>query len=739
MAAENETLRSEEWFLEQMEKNPMELEPLVTWLRTLYKNGAFKQADSSAELLQDTLMDRCAEVWKDIPPSSGERETPLSARQALQVLEMRAGWNERNPAFRKKSERQADEILGASPESRALIQNAGFDGAVPLTECFKRLNVLRALKPGVLCYDKTWGGGVVKDVDIFYKRVTIDFEEKAHHQMSFNYAGETLQILDSDHLFSRTRKDPEGIKKLIEEDAAEIIRITLRSFGPMSIAQIQEALVPRVMPETAWKKFWDAARKALKKDPLVDIPAKRSEPITLLDKEKGYDDEWFKALASERGMKKLLTTIEELRKEADRATISPEHMAVVGERLAFVIKGAEGHHPGWHALAILEALEFDVDAEFVDTRKELSDLMQEAPFLAAVKELPARELKRFLARLNAMDTETTEALLLRLLPKLDISTLNEAMDLLISTGREEKCATIFRDQTTESQEAGVMLLYWLMRHDDKLQAWSLGSLPDLARWILRILNEDFMGDELKTQNQLKSRFEQSSWMKPVLEAMEESERIEFVRAVKSSMAWSTIDKRSILATMVKLQPELEAILAAKDETKGTKRTSASVTSIRSYEERQVQLARIINVEIPAVAKEIGVAREYGDLSENHEYKAAKEKQALLLRRRGELEQMLEQIRPFDFQGVDSSRAGQGTSVELQMLDGRLEVYNILGVWDRDEALNIISSDSALARAVEGHKQGESVMIPTEDGEQPCKILFVGPLPPPVKEWLKTQM
>ena len=338
-----------------------------------------------------------------------------------------------------------------------------------------------------------------------------------------------------------------------------------------------------------------------------------------------------------------------------------------------------------------------------------------------------------------MDPERTSGLLLALIPKLDISTLNEALELLISTGKEDECAAIFRDLTVESQEAGVMVLYWLMRHDDKLTAWSLGTLPDLARWILRVVNEDFMGEELKVQNQLKGRFEQSAWMKPVLDAMAESEMNEFVRSIKASMAWPTIDKRSILATMVKLQPSLQVIVASKDEVKGRTRTAAAVTSFRSYEERQAKLINIINVEIPAVAKEIGIAREYGDLSENHEYKAAKEKQALLLRRRAEFEQMLEQIRPFDFQGVDTSRVGQGTCVELQYVSGALETFNILGVWDRDEELNIISSDSALARALEGHKQGENALIPTEEGEQPCKILFVGVLPAAVKEWLKSQM
>ena len=69
-----------------------------------------------------------------------------------------------------------------------------------LKECLRRMTVLIALKPGVLCHDKTWGFGVIQRADDFYERVHVDFDKKSGHQMSFAYAAETLDLIGDDHL-----------------------------------------------------------------------------------------------------------------------------------------------------------------------------------------------------------------------------------------------------------------------------------------------------------------------------------------------------------------------------------------------------------------------------------------------------------------------------------------------------------------------------------------------------------
>lgn len=710
--------RTEDWFLTQLEEPEIPVDDLVAWLGEQRGAENREQVESLAELLQETLQERDA------------------SERALEVLRLRASWHEKEARFRKSCQEQALDILGSAPEHRAVIQNVGFDTDIPVSECFRRLDVLQSLEPGVLCYDKTWGFGIVRKADWFYKRVDIDFDRKPEHHMSFGYAAETLELLDDDHLLARRHKDPDGFQALCKDDPAEVVRIALRSFGPLSAAQLAEMLVPDIVAEDAWKRFWDTARKHLKKDPLVEMPAKRSEPIWLRKKEKAYDEEWFRALAAERKMPRILELVDEFRSETRTKDISQAQLAVIGDRLAFVVKGAGRKKPGLVVQSVLVAEDLGVSGEHVDVPRHVEEFLMAPAFLAAVRAVPARDVRKFVGHLHGHEPDRTIELLLAVLSLLDLTALNEAMELLLAQGQEEACAAIFRDLTVEKEDADVEVLYWLYRHPEYLQKWALGTLPDLARWILRALDKDHSGERLKTQNQLRTRFEDKAWLKSVLEQMSESERRDLVRRVKDNRGWSSMDKRSVLGGIIKQFPELEEVLVSREEAASAKMERGPVTSFRSYRERQAQLEKIVNVEIPRVSREIAKARSYGDLSENHEYKAAKEMQGLLMRRQAELEEMLHTVRPTKFDEARPEVAGQATGVTLQYADGREERYFILGVWDRDEALGIISSESRMAQALEGRRRDEEISVPSENGQATCRITEITGLSDEVRQWIE---
>ena len=147
-----------------------------------------------------------------------------------------------------------------------------------------------------------------------------------------------------------------------------------------------------------------------------------------------------------------------------------------------------------------------------------------------------------------------------------------------------------------------------------------------------------------------------------------------------------------------------------------------------------QLRKIVEIDIPKNSKEIGIARSYGDLRENSEYKAAKEHQNILMRRQEEYEADLQQVQGTDFSAFVAEVAGVGTSVHIKDSAGAEERYNILGEWDGDEELSIISSKSALAQALTGHKAGDDVVIPEVTGEKKAKILEVTRLSDAVRKW-----
>ena len=114
------------------------------------------------------------------------------------------------------------------------------------------------------------------------------------------------------------------------------------------------------------------------------------------------------------------------------------------------------------------------------------------------------------------------------------------------------------------------------------------------------------------------------------------------------------------------------------------KSEALIVSWSSLEKRKAEYEELVNKKIPENSKEIGVARSYGDLRENFEFKAAKEMQAVLMRRKSELEAALHRARGTAFENPDTTQVSIGTIVTLCDSDsGQEETYTVLGAWDGD--------------------------------------------------------
>ena len=116
-----------------------------------------------------------------------------------------------------------------------------------------------------------------------------------------------------------------------------------------------------------------------------------------------------------------------------------------------------------------------------------------------------------------------------------------------------------------------------------------------------------------------------------------------------------------------------------------------VSPWESLQDRQEKLEDIINKQIPENSKEIAVAREYGDLRENFEFKAAKQQQAVLMRQKAELEAEISTARGTDFSDANTSIVSVGTVVDFEdVSSGSIETVTVLGAWDTDTEKSIVS-------------------------------------------------
>ena len=131
------------------------------------------------------------------------------------------------------------------------------------------------------------------------------------------------------------------------------------------------------------------------------------------------------------------------------------------------------------------------------------------------------------------------------------------------------------------------------------------------------------------------------------------------------------------------------------------------------------------VKRPEVVKRIGIAREFGDLSENSEYDAAKDEQAQIEAEITEMESILLHAEIIDKKKINNDIVSVGCKVTLYDEDFDEEVeYRISGSSESDPRNGIISNVSPVGKAVLGHKKGETISVQTPGGKSSFKIVKI---------------
>ncbi len=135
-----------------------------------------------------------------------------------------------------------------------------------------------------------------------------------------------------------------------------------------------------------------------------------------------------------------------------------------------------------------------------------------------------------------------------------------------------------------------------------------------------------------------------------------------------------------------------------------------------------ELKKLIQVERPAVIKSIEVARGHGDLSENADYDAAKERQGFIEARIGEIQAKVAVAEVIDTKSIKSDKIVFGATVSLLDLDTDCEtVYKLVGIDEADVKQGLISVFSPLGRALIGKKKGDNVEFSSPKGDKEYEV------------------
>src|ERR1051326_5121666 len=187
------------------------------------------------------------------------------------------------------------------------------------------------------CMHRSWGVGRITTVDRVFARFTIDFPGKAGHTMDLAFAAETLKPIPKDHVLARKATDIEGLRQLAATNHLELVKVVLNSFGgKATVDQIHQVLVPDVIRDD-WKKWWEAAKRELKKDGHFQVPLKKTEAIVYQVKEISLQNRLLDEFRTAKGLKARLLVAGELLKNAhdlsDKQAAATEVIAALNNEI----------------------------------------------------------------------------------------------------------------------------------------------------------------------------------------------------------------------------------------------------------------------------------------------------------------------------------------------------------------------------------------------------------------------
>lgn len=586
---------------------------------------------------------------------------------------------------------------------------------------------LGQLEPGTYCQHRSWGFGRIAEWNLLTGQVFIDFGTKKGHPMQLEYAAETLAPIDASSVRVQAASNPEALRARISEDPAGVIRDVLRDQGgKATVEQITAVFVPHALDAAAFKKFWESAKKKLKNDPMVHLPSKKGLPIELHDQPVNAGAKLLETFHGARHPKDQVLALDSIVKALDDFAKEVDEMKTLAATVEDAARKGQKLQPVQAVEMLLardeicerhEALKPGADAPSVSDilRSEQSRLPELFAALPASKH--RRVLSHFPAAFEDRWKDRAQVLALKATPRLvqEIARLFEGQGV-----RDEFAAAL--DKWLRERTVTPEILWWLCQ--ERGADFQEHFTPGLFSAIIVALENDMLGDITRGTKLHDLVMDDKALLGDLLGDADPVIVRDAVRKLKLTTVFDDLNKRSLLARIIKLHPEIQSMITGDgDET----RSASLVVSWASLERRRLEYEDLINRQIPQNTKDISIARSYGDLRENFEFKSAKEQQRVLLRRKSEMERELTSARGTNFEDVDTSKVSIGSIVTIFDLAAETsETFSILGAWDGSPENGLVSYQAAIGQALMGHAPGESVQLPTESGVRNVRIEKIEP-------------
>jgi transcription elongation GreA/GreB family factor len=493
----------------------------------------------------------------------------------------------------------------------------------------------------------------------------------------------TLVPLPEGHFLREKLEHPEQVRELAERDPAEAVHRVLESFGrAITVSDLKEHFAGLV-PDSKWGSFWASARKH--KQLLVSGNGKAA--TVAWSESAGAANESIRetfAKASPSGKMDLA------RKHGKR---SKELAREFAQGLAEESRKAAGDAP---------ALAWELSQAVLKLAADEPEPFPAEALLASGNTLAV------LSRIGdqAARSKALEAIRSRREDWLEIYT-----DQFLREEDQRVLATIFQEFPAEKQSELSRRILRSPRTAPRAFVWlceRFGPEEPLPPGLFFSLLDALRQDEFSgVRARIKEFFEPGSLAVALVRAAPSEEQArEMLDALNRAGGLEEHRRATVREALLMKFPELRA--PAKEYLYSTP---------ESIETRRKELQHLKSVELPANAEAMRAAKEHGDLSENFEYHAARQRHEYLSARIAALADELSRARALDPSRIDVSEIRVGTQVRLRdVATGAERAVTILGPWDSRPEESIYSYESEFAQALLGQRMGERVRVSGEEME-----------------------
>jgi transcription elongation GreA/GreB family factor len=532
-----------------------------------------------------------------------------------------------------------------------------------------------------------------------------------------------LQPLPDDHFLVRKITQLDALKSRARDDIPGFFAQLLGGFGgKLTQDQVQKALAPEIVLEADFKKWWDNAKKALRKDGRFALPSKKTEPISVREEALSYNDELIEGFQKARQLKDQVNRLDQIVKNAGIFKDKADALQAVVVQAEESISRNRRLHPAHSIELLIERDELLKEAPGLSAGPiSLAQLLQEHEIKVGqiIAQVAASRQRCVLSEFLIAFPQDWDRRLLGLFQDASYRVAAEIAKVFVENNRADDVRQ-YLIRSIRDHSASSDILYWLARDRATTEFADLVE-PDVLAAMLGALERDQFAEARRGSKLHDLLIDDKDLISDLIVSATISQARDLMRRLMLTPVFEELNKRSLMARMIKVHGELQQMVSGESDEK----EEALIVSWPSLEKRKGEYDDLIGKKIPENTKEIGIARSYGDLRENSEYKAAKEMQTVLMRRKAELEQMLSRARGTSFQNVETSQVSIGTSVVTRDLEGgQLSTYHMLGAWDSDPARGIVSYQTAIGQALLGKATGDTVELPGEFAAKKVEIVEI---------------